>query len=80
MYSIVGKPNLWAINEIANKAIQITYNIENIPEEVTAKNVAIDKNDLANLASGFLFLYNKTLEKGIMPDPKLSKHSIETIH
>lgn len=79
MYRILGKENLSAVNEIANKAIAYIHNINSI-EDSNVLNVSVNKDDFLLLAEAYLYLYNSVLEHSIMPNNSQPKHKIEKTH
>jgi hypothetical protein len=57
MYKIVGKQNLYAVNEVAERAMIIMHN----HSESEAEIAEVPLDVLISLASGYLFLYNAVL-------------------
>lgn len=80
MYRIVGKANLAAINAAADTSIGILTDLLKVSSNPDITKVAISIDDLEQLASGYLYLYNKVLEHGIMPANSNNKHKVENIH
>jgi hypothetical protein len=81
MYGIVGKENLFAVNTVADRALEILQSLEKDEESDQIEEVIrIDRDYLASLASGYLYLYNAVLEHGIIPSQKSAKHQIFKIH
>jgi hypothetical protein len=78
MYTIVGKQNLDSVNTVANRALEVLRDMDNM-EDVQEK-VQISSEYLLSLASGYLFLYTAVLDSGLMPSQKSAKHQIFKVH
>ena len=76
MYRIVGKENLHAVEDVAQKALIAINEVQQIEDEV----VKLNKNTLLALSTGYLFLYNIIVEEGLMPNHTSAKHKIFNLH
>ena len=76
MYRIVGKENLFAVNEVADRCLRVLHNAEEIEDQ----EVKLDKDILLSIASGYLYLYNIVLEEALIPNTTSTKHNIFNLH
>ena len=79
MYRIVGKENLAAVNEVAQRSMVIIHNLSKV-EDDPSDTVKVDKDILLSLANGYLYLYEVVLEQGLLPSSKSAKHGIFKLH
>ncbi len=81
MYRIVGKENLFAVNTVADRSMEVLRTLTEDEESGNSKQVvSIDRDYLASITSGYLFLYNAVLDHGIMPSQRSAKHQIFKVH
>jgi hypothetical protein len=81
MYRIVGKENLFAVNTVADRSMEVLRILSKEEEEGNTKEVvSINRDYLASITSGYLFLYNAVLDHGIMPSQRSAKHQIFKVH
>jgi hypothetical protein len=66
MYTIVGKDNLEAVNVMADDCINL---LDQLAREAKDE-VVIDKHLVQRMAQAYLFMYNKSIEHGVMPSIK----------
>ena len=77
MYRIVGKENLAAVEDVAQKALITINKVQQVEDDSPIK---VDKTLLLALSTRYLFLYNVIVEEGLMPNQFSAKHKIFNLH
>lgn len=77
MYKIVDKQYLESINELTNDSLVVLDSL--VKDTSVSETLQVDKEFLTRLLSGYLLLYNKSIEHSIMPSPSKIKQFTEII-